>query len=159
VDHTTTSLSNFLAPKYWPTWLGLGVLRLFSFLPLPVLALFGQTIGLIFYYLVSSRRKIAFRNISSCFPELNDTQVRRINRQHFCLVGQSIFSSTMNYWISEKRFVSLVDVKGREHYDQAVESGKNIILLAPHFMVPVCKKSIGRHGSEKRSSSLWWYSG
>ena len=40
----------------------------------------------------------------------------------------------MHWWISKRRFNRLVEIKGREHYDQALESGQNIIILAPHFI-------------------------
>lgn len=128
------SLRNFTSIKYWPTWFGLSILRGLSYLPLPLIAFLGYGIGLTFYVLGSSRRRIAFKNISSCFPEMTVNERRRINRHHFCLVGQSVFTAPMNWWISEKRFVNSVEVTGREHYDKALAEGKNIILLAPHFM-------------------------
>ena len=108
-------------------------MRVVSFLPLPVIAVFGQTIGLLFYALGSSRRRIAFKNIRVCFPELTDSEVRKINRQHYQMAGQSIFTTTMNWWISKKRFNKLVTVHGRATYDEALKSGHNIIILAPHF--------------------------
>ena len=130
----TTSLTNFIAIKYWPTWVGIGVLRAFSFLPLPVLAFLGYAIGLSFYLLGRSRRNVAIKNISVCFPEYTIKQCKNIARKNFALTGQSIFSATMNWWIPEKRFTGLVNIIGREHYDEAVAERKNIILLAPHFI-------------------------
>lgn len=128
-----TPLSTFLSPRYWPTWFGLGILRLLSLLPLPVLAILGRVIGWLFYYLGASRRKVAYKNIRVCFPEFTEQQCKEINRQHYYLAGQSIFTVPMNWWISKKRFNKLVTIKGREAYDQALADNKNIILLAPHF--------------------------
>lgn len=129
-----TPLTNFLAPKYWPTWLGLLVLRAFSLLPLPVLAVIGQTIGLIFYVLGASRRRIAFKNIRVSFPEKSERECRQINRRHFMLIGQSVFATPMHWWASKRRFNKLITIYGREHYDAALASGNNIIILAPHFI-------------------------
>ncbi len=126
--------SQFLSLKYWPTWLGLGVLRIFSYFPLWLLSFFGNIIGLLFYLIVASRRQIGYRNISACFPELSEKERRRINRKHFQTAGQLIFTSSMNWWISKDRFNRLVDVTGREHYDKALADGKRIIILAPHFV-------------------------
>ncbi len=42
--------------------------------------------------------------------------------------------TSMNWWMNEKRFDRLVTIEGREHYDQALAQGKNIILLTPHFL-------------------------
>jgi KDO2-lipid IV(A) lauroyltransferase len=126
-------LSSFLSPRYWPTWFALGFFRVFSVLPLPVIAVLGQAVGLLFYALGASRRRIALRNISACFPELPAHQWRTINRQHYQMAGQSLFTVPMNWWISKKRFNRMVRVHGREDYDQALASGRNIIILAPHF--------------------------
>ena len=126
--------SQFLSPKYWATWFGLGVLRVFSYLPLWILSFFGNIIGVIFYLIVSSRRQIGYRNISACFPELDHKEWRRINRQHFQKAGQFVFTSGMNWWMSKDRFNRLVEITGLEHYDKALAEGKRIILLAPHFV-------------------------
>lgn len=127
-------MTNFLAPKYWPTWLGLLVLRGFSILPLPVLAVIGQAIGLLFYGLGASRRRIAFKNIRVSFPEKSERECHQINRRHFMLIGQSVFATPMHWWASKRRFNKLITIHGREHYDAALASGSNIIILAPHFI-------------------------
>lgn len=129
----STSLTSFLNPRYWPTWLGLGFFRLLSVLPLPIVAILGQGIGLVFYALGASRRRIAFRNISACFPEFSAAECQLINRRHYQMAGQALLATPMNWWISQKRYNKLVTVHGRDDYDSALSSGRNIILLAPHF--------------------------
>lgn len=124
----------FLAPKYWPTWLALGLVRLITLLPLRVLAAMGHGIGMLGYHLGASRRKIALKNIQVCFPELPLAECERINKEHFSLVGQSVFSVPANMWISSERFKQRVEITDRAHYDQALADGRNIILLAPHFV-------------------------
>ncbi len=124
----------FLAPKYWPTWLALGIVKLITLLPLRVLAAMGHGVGMAAYKLGASRRKIAFKNIQSCFPELSTAECEAINKQHFSLVGQSVFTVPANMWIGAKRFASRIEVIEREHYDKALQNNRNIILLAPHFV-------------------------
>jgi KDO2-lipid IV(A) lauroyltransferase len=102
-------------------------------LPLPLLALLGGFIGLLFYYLGAARRRVAFKNIRVCFPEFSDQECRKINRRHFTLVGQSLFTAPMNWWISKKRFNKFVSITGRDAYDKALAENRNIIILAPHF--------------------------
>ncbi len=125
--------SKFLHPRYWPTWLGLAVVRLLAFLPLPILAVFGNVIGELTYYLFGSRRKITMRNLSACFPDWPDEKIKSTTKQCFRLIGQSVFFSGIGWWASPKRLNRLVSVTQRRHYDQALAEGKNIILLAPHF--------------------------
>ena len=126
--------SKFYGIKFWPSWLGLGLLRLLSLLPLPVLTLFGYGFGSLAYLLFASRRKIALQNLLACFPEKNLPELKKINFQHFVFIGQAIFTSPINWWSSRQRFERMVSVTGREAYDQALADGRNIILLAPHFM-------------------------
>jgi len=127
-------LREFWHPKYWPTWLGLGLLRLLSFLPLPLLAIIGYAIGTIAYIAPFSRRHVALKNLQSCFPDKPLNELKRINFTHYCYLGQSVITTTMKWWISPARFDRLVTVVGREHYDRALADNKNIILLTPHFM-------------------------
>ena len=126
-------LSSFLGPRYWSTWLGLACLRLLSFFPLPVVAALGQCVGYLFYLLGSTRRRIAMANIKACFPGLSERELRAINRRHYLMAGQGLFITPMNWWISKERYNRLVTVYGKENYDAILESGRNIILLAPHF--------------------------
>ena len=124
---------NFLHPKYWPTWIGLAFVRLLTLLPLPVLAAFGTVIGELTYHLLGSRRRITIRNLSACFPDWPDEKIKSTTKQCFRLIGQSVFYSGFNWWASPRRLNRLVKIVEREHYDQALSEGKNIILLAPHF--------------------------
>ena len=131
---TKRPLTQFLGPRYWLTWLGLCVLRVLAFMPLPVAAVLGYLVGYLFYTLGSARRKIGLRNVSSCFPELSLAEQKRINKEHFMYTGQMLFAGIMNWWCSANRFNNWVSLCGREHYDRALANDQNIILLAPHFI-------------------------
>ena len=126
--------SKYYGLKFWPTWFGLGLLRLLSLLPLPISTLFGYSFGALAYLLFASRRKIALKNLVACFPEKQLSELKKTNFWHFLFVGQAIFTSPINWWSSRKRFERMISISGREAYDQALADGHNIILLAPHFM-------------------------
>ena len=133
-DSFATILKRYSHPKHWPTWLGLAVLRLMVYLPLPVLALMGYVLGSLVYVLFGSRRKIAYKNIRACFPDYSDAKCRKINWYQFCLLGQSVITVCMNWWINPARFNRLVTIHGREHYDAALANDEKVILLTPHFL-------------------------
>ena len=126
--------SEYYGIRFWPIWLGLALLRALSCLPLSLLTVFGYVFGAFAYCVFASRRKIALKNLVACFPEKNLAELKKINFQHFLFIGQAIFTSPINWWISRKRFERLVSIRGRESYDKALADGRNIILLAPHFM-------------------------
>ena len=137
--NSRTPLWHFLSIRYWPTWIGLGVLRLFAWLPTPLIATLGYGFGMLFYWLIPSRRKISHTNIASCFPNLSAAQVDKIVRSNFRYTGHAMLATPLNWWIPKRRFNALVEVEGQEHLDKAVKEGRNIILLAPHFVsLEVC---------------------
>lgn len=126
--------SQFVAPRYWPTWIGLTALRLIALMPLPLSSMLGMSIGYLFYLLGKKRRQIALTNIASCFPELDPKEQRRINRDHYLYAGHMLFASSTNWWCSRRRFERWLEVKNIEIVERAEARGENIILLAPHFL-------------------------
>jgi KDO2-lipid IV(A) lauroyltransferase len=130
----TIRLTRFWRPRWWPMWLGLALLRLVTLLPLPLMALLGAALGLLFYALHTGRRRIVWRNIERCFPELARPEQGRIVRAHYRAAGQAVFDVGIAWWSSRARLERLIGFRGREHFDRARTEGKNIILLAPHFV-------------------------
>ena len=63
--------ATFLHPKYWPTWLGIGILRLFEPLPHRLLYLLGRGLGGFIHLFPTPFKRIARRNIELALPELD----------------------------------------------------------------------------------------
>ncbi len=124
----------FLALRYWPTWLGLALLRVFSLLPLPVIHGLGVLLGKIFYGLIATRRNIALRNVSACLPEKSSDEHVRIVKQNFEEISKALLTTGFNWWASEKRMRAYTHRRGWHHFEQAKQAGENVILLAPHFL-------------------------
>jgi KDO2-lipid IV(A) lauroyltransferase len=128
------ALSHYLQPRWWPTWIGLGFMRMVSWLPLPLITAIGAALGQLLYVLHAKRRHVVNVNVRRCFPELARGQQSRIVRRHFRAFGQTLLDIGISWWASEARIKRLTRFRGREHYDQALRDKKNIILLAPHFL-------------------------
>src|SRR5690606_34311588 len=62
--------SAFLAPRYWPTWLGIGFLCLVAWLPFRLRMAAGTLLGHATRLLARERRYITATNLRLCFPEL-----------------------------------------------------------------------------------------
>lgn len=121
-------------PGYWPTWIGLGLLRALSWLPLPLVWAIGAGIGMALYALHGPRRRVARTNIERCFPSRPRREQRRIVRRHFRAFGQSLLDVPIAWWARPRRLRRLVQLRDREYLDQALGSGRSVILLAPHFL-------------------------
>ncbi|WP_456318678.1 LpxL/LpxP family acyltransferase, partial [Cronobacter dublinensis] len=61
-------------PRYWLTWLGIGLLYLVVLLPYPVIWRLGRGLGRIAKRLMKRRARIAHRNLELCFPDMSDAE-------------------------------------------------------------------------------------
>lgn len=130
---TTDSAWSLLHPRYWPTWLALGVLRLFEPLPFPVLVMLGKALGSVLASMPLAFVRIARRNLELCFPEMSAEQRETILRAHFRSLGIGLFETAMSWWSSDARILKLTTVSGTEHLEAALAKGKGVILLSAHF--------------------------
>ena len=120
-------------PRYWPTWLALGVLRVMEPLPYPVHYWLGRRIGGCLARLPLSFVRIARRNIELCLPELSAPERERLLKEHFRSAGVGIFETAISWWSSNARIGKLTQVEGKEHLAAALARGKGAILLSAHF--------------------------
>lgn len=129
-----TSRVALVHPRYWLSWSWLILLRLLSYLPLRIIWLLGTVVGTLLYLLHTGRRRVVRCNLARCFPLLSAGKRERLVRSHFRAVGQTLFDFGVAWWASRRRITRLVRFRHREHYDRALARGKNVILLAPHFL-------------------------
>lgn len=123
----------FLAPRFWPTWLGLGLLRLSVMLPFKWQRQLGRGLGWLTYRLMKKRRHIAETNVRLCFPELSQQQREAIVKKTFDNNGIALFETAMAWWASRQRLKKMCQVSGLEHIHKALAEGKGVILLTAHF--------------------------
>lgn len=120
-------------PRYWPTWLALGILRAFEPLPFPVLVWLGRRIGEVIVRLPLGFVRIARRNLELCLPELAVVEREKILREHFRSLGVGIFETAISWWSSDARIRRLTRLEGEEHLQAALARGRGAILLSAHF--------------------------
>jgi KDO2-lipid IV(A) lauroyltransferase len=126
-------LSSFWAPKYWPTWFGIGLLRLVCLLPHRAALMTGRVFGRLARRIGGSRLAIVRRNIELCFPELSNQEREDLITEHFDALGMLVIEVGLGRWASDEHLASITTINGLEHVQAAVEKGQGIILLAAHF--------------------------
>jgi Kdo2-lipid IVA lauroyltransferase/acyltransferase len=110
----------------------IALLWLLHWLPLRVLAPVGQVVGMIAYWLVGSRRRVARINLRLCFPDLSSKQRERLLRQHFRAFGRGMVEGGIGWWGSPERLRRIVRIEGQEHVDAL--QGQVFVVLVPHFV-------------------------
>jgi Kdo2-lipid IVA lauroyltransferase/acyltransferase len=122
-----------LGPRYWPTWLGLGLLRLLQLLPHGLLLAAGRVIGRLVRRLPLHYAQVARCNLQLCLPELSASQRERVLAEHFEALGMGLCESAMTWWGSDAEITRLSRVAGLEHLRHALDQGCGAILLTAHF--------------------------
>ena len=125
--------SSFLLPRFWPLWLGLGLLWLLTRLPYRALLWLGRRLGGLMYRFAGSRRRIARRNLELCFPQWSAEERERVLRENFASSGIAFFEMAMSWWWPAPRLARLAQVEGIEHLRRLQEAGEGAILMALHF--------------------------
>lgn len=126
-------MSDFLHPRYWPTWLGLAALRLLVLLPLHVQIDFAQKCGHLLYYLLKRRRHITEVNIQVCFPHLSATEQKALVKQIFANNAAAVVEAAVSWWWDQRKLASLVSFKNFELLEQAQAEGNGVLLVGGHF--------------------------
>jgi lipid A biosynthesis lauroyl/palmitoleoyl acyltransferase len=124
----------FYHPKFLPTWLLIGLLRLGAKLPFNAQVILGRFIGRLLHPLLSRFRKIAFVNISRCFPNKTKSEVETLVKQNFEAIGISIFETANAYFATDEKVKSMLTINHEHHLTDAIDNNQSVILLSAHFL-------------------------
>lgn len=133
-----TQLPKFTAallhPRYWPLWLGIGLLWLVVQLPYPVIYRLGNAMGRLGLRLMKRRAKIAYRNLELCFPEMSEAERHRMVVKNFESVGMGVMETGIAWFWPTKRINRWMDASGLEHIRAVQDSGRGVLLIGIHFL-------------------------
>ncbi len=114
-------------------WITIGLLRLVALFPYRMQMSLGRLIGRIIQSISKSRQRIVDINLALCYPDMPRSERDRIKNACFENVGASLLEMSMCWWWSEDKLRPLVEIRGKEHIDAVLESGRGVILLTGHF--------------------------
>ena len=119
-------------PQHWPTWFGVGLLRLLDFLPWAEKRLLARGLAGLVFHLVGIRRHVVFTNLRLCFPELSTPQITALTRAHYEALALGLFEVCAGWW-APRRHLPPFRVTGLEHLEAALARGRGALLLTAHF--------------------------
>jgi len=124
---------NYITPRYWPTWLGLAILRLAAFLPYAAMRFLSHGLTYLVYIGSPGRKRIAEINIRLCFPELAESEVQSMVRETINSAAMCFFEISLAWWASNKRMKAMVSFEGVENIEAERKNNRGIILLGGHY--------------------------
>lgn len=127
------SLNSYWGPRYWPSWIGLGVLRLVCLLPHSMRLAIGRTIGRLAHSIGGERRAIVRRNIEVCFPNMSTADRDHLAHQHFLALGMSVIEMGLGRWASDAEIEKLCEVENLHYLTDTLATGSGVIFLSAHF--------------------------
>lgn len=115
------------------TYVLLAFMWLLRWLPLPLQAAVGNTLGSLLYWIIAPRRRVVLTNLRLCFPHLSEAERRALAQRNFRIIARSMLERGMLWWSSPARIRRLVKVSGMERVHALLGEGVPVILLVPHF--------------------------
>lgn len=123
-----------LHPRYWFTWLGIGLLYLLVLLPYPVLYRLGCGLGRLSMRFIPRRVQVARRNLELCFPDMPVAEREAMVVRNFESVGMGLIETGMAWFWPDWRITKWFHVSGLENIDKAHQEGKGVLLIGMHFL-------------------------
>ena len=117
-----------LSPRYFLTWLGMGLLYLTSLLPIQLQLFLGQLLGLILYASGTHRKKIVEVNLKLCFPNITEGTRKEMVKEVFKDMGKGLVETGIAWWRSDKFIEKLITKKSNFELLDGVNEGCIILL-------------------------------
>ena len=133
VIHYSDNFTDYLSPRYWPTWLGLGAMKVLAHFPYRLSIFVGTLFGNLMLLFAHDRRRIATTNIRLCFPELTATKQKQLTRQTLIDSGVGLLEMCIAWFNHNSITDEMVEFVGEQHLTDAVAKSQGVILVGAHY--------------------------
>ncbi len=122
------------SPRYWLSWVGVGVIALIARLPYSLLLRLGRVLGWLTARLPGERRRVAQRNLELCLPQSDATARARLLRAALGDLGMMLVEFAFA-WMGSARALARVPctITGIEHLEACRARGQGVLLVGAHF--------------------------
>jgi len=131
-DRAKTGRLGLYAPRFWPSWLIVGVTWLLAKLPMNVQHRLTSGLTTLALKTRSSRIKIVHRNIELCFPELSPQQHEELVKKNLYSTLLMLFDLVNIVWNSRESNLNQGRMVGEEYLHQALATDKPLLLVSGH---------------------------
>ncbi len=106
------------------------ILRLF---PLKFVQRSGKLFGLLFLYILPSRKKVAMNNLTLCFPEEDEKWKRGVVKGVFINLGITLFELLYIPRMKKRLLDKFVSINNYHLVDEALRKRKGVFFLSGHI--------------------------
>ena len=115
-------------------FLAVALLKTTAYLPLPVLHGLGVLVGRLVSFSSPKLRRITRKNIEACFPTMDEAGVKQASRAAFDELGKVTLEMGWMWGANARRQKTAVKfVENEQLFKDALDSGKGVLILAPHL--------------------------
>ncbi len=126
-------IGNQFALRYWPTWIGIGLMAILGKIPFSYRISLGKKLGALLYRVAKSRRHIADVNLSLCFPEMPIAERNSLLKRIFQENSIGFLETAYSYFGDEKEVLSRTSYSGIEYLMRAIQQKKGVLLIGAHY--------------------------
>ncbi len=125
--------NRFSAPRYWPTWIGIGLLQLWAKLPWSLQCAVAKLLAFAAYHLAKRRRNIVNTNLKLAFPEWDTAERESKTKQVLFDNMLGLVETAKAYSRPPESFRSKTTFKNVEILQAAIDEGRGVLLLGAHY--------------------------
>jgi lauroyl/myristoyl acyltransferase len=148
-----------LHPRYFVTWVGLGVTAALSLLPSRLRHRLGDAIGDYLYKNHEKRRVVVGANLKQVFPNATEEELAGKVNAHLRWYGRGLIDYSVFFFGRKKRLSQHVTIVGESLLEEAKKADQPVVLLLAHSVmlefaaVALSLKGYSSFGSYKTSKN------
>lgn len=110
-----------------------GLLRGAACLPLPLLYTVSGLLSVVVHRVIRYRLKAVRRNLREAFPEKSEKELRRIEREYYRFMCDTIVETVKLLHISDRELARRITVTNPEALKASLDAGRSVALLLGHY--------------------------